>query len=259
MVYFAWILRGVTPPKDFLYPFLFQYRKPVAITETIPESPLYCPRLGFFTIIRNKRCTPQIYALLCDMRDLTCGFVDLELLGPRERIEMSTSTPDSIFTRVLGLPSANISGIAVSGDWVYECCRLAAYIYCYQLCTPVVNRSVNLLSLVSVTHNLQSALAKTDTSGCWGDMAGVLFWCALVGSNCMHDALSKSDAFFQSDESLVNDLNLQKNEYCRKWLTLLAVRLGVVLGFQYPEAICVTLRRFIHVRGATFGHSTSLG
>jgi hypothetical protein len=259
MVYFAWIMRGATPPVVFNYPFVYQYRQLFTTTESLPESPLYSPRLGFFTIIRNKRCTPQIYDLLCDMRDLTCRFIDVDLLGPRETAESFQSTPEAIYARVLNLASAAIPGTIVSGDWVYESCRLAAHIYCSQLCPPSADDIVHTSSLISVIHDLQSTLARSDVSECWGDMAGVLFWCALIGSNCMRDALKLLNLSVLSDQDQPQDLSLQKHEYCRKWLTLLAVRIGVVLGFQYPEAICVTLRRYIHVRSAALRAYNSLG
>jgi predicted RNA-binding Zn-ribbon protein involved in translation (DUF1610 family) len=253
MVLFAWVMRGATPPRAFTTSFMYQHRQHFAIVETIPESPLYCPRVGFFTIVRDKRCTQQIYDLLCDMRDLTCGFLDPDLIGPREPCETVDSTPESIYSRVLDLPSARLFNIAVTGNWVYESCRLAAYIYGYQLCAPAANDFVNISPLISVVHNLQSALAKSDISDCWGDMAGVLLWCALVGGKCMYDNLLRCKACTLPHQTQFEKSDLEKHEYCRKWLTLLAVRIGVVLGFQYPEAICTTLRRFTHVQKITVG------
>lgn len=37
----------------------------------IPESPIYCPRDHFTTVVRSSLCTESIYELLSDMRDLT--------------------------------------------------------------------------------------------------------------------------------------------------------------------------------------------
>ncbi|KAF1811129.1 hypothetical protein P152DRAFT_80128 [Eremomyces bilateralis CBS 781.70] len=45
-------------------------------SKTIVESPLYCPRDDFFTVLRSKRCTPAIYELICDARDMTNLFVE---------------------------------------------------------------------------------------------------------------------------------------------------------------------------------------
>jgi hypothetical protein len=247
-VYIVWIVRGFMPPNHFLDPFLYSYRLPFTNTDKVPESPLYAPRLGFFTIIGNKRCTPQLYDLLCDMREFINGFVDVQLIGPRQSNDSFGKTKNSIFSRLMKLPSASILNTAVSDDWVYESCRLAAQVHYRQLCMPFATDIVEISSRISVIHELQSALNKSDISDCWDDMAAALFWCSLVGANGMYDAIQRLDTFFLPNQSKVKEMDLQKHEHCWKWLTLLVVRIGVVLGFQYPEAICITLRRFIHVR-----------
>src|ERR1700759_1523400 len=98
MMLLAWTLRGCAPPKRFIAPFIYQYRQSYQVEECIPESPLYCPQPAFFSIIKEKRCTMQIYNLLCEMRDLTCGFMDVALVGPRESCQVTTSSPDAIST-----------------------------------------------------------------------------------------------------------------------------------------------------------------
>jgi hypothetical protein len=75
----------------------------------------------------------------------------------------------------------------------------------------------------------------------------------------MHETLPKLEGCILLNGGWVNDLELQQYVYCKKWLTLLAVRLGVVLVFPHPEAICVSLRRFIHVLSAALGLFDSLG
>jgi hypothetical protein len=244
-------MRGTIPPSYFMDPFLYRHRHQFTATEIIPESPFYCPRLSFFTIIRNKRCNPQIYDLLCDMRDLTGEIIESELVGPREPSDICNSTPESIHSRVNSLPSASSPGHGTSGDWTYESCRLSASIYCFHQCSSSATNLTEVVSLLSLIQNLHLSLARSDVSNCWDDMAGVLFWCVLVGSNSMYHALRMLNANIQLGQNLVSDSDLQRHGNCLRWLRLLAVRTGVLLGFQHPEAICVTLRRFIRAQYRT--------
>jgi hypothetical protein len=70
---------------------------------------------------------------------------------------------------------------------VYESCRLAALIYCHVLYDRFPSSDIiNISPSLPLLHSLQAALVKTDISECWGDMAGVLYWCALVGGIVMH-------------------------------------------------------------------------
>jgi hypothetical protein len=243
MVLLAWILRGCTPPKHFITPFMYQYRHLNSAESFIPESPLYCPHPWFFSISTDARCTARTYVLLCEMRGLTCGLIDINIIGPRETCELTVSNPFIIYARILALPPANVPGQAISTDWTYEACRLAACIYCSQLCGRPTD---DVTTLFPAIHELHAALVKSDVSDCWDGMAGVLFWCALVGANCMQDALQQVSS---SQQIRRCKQDLPRHEHCKKWLTLLAVRLSVVLGFQYPSIICTTLRRYVHVRG----------
>ena len=256
MTLLAWTLRGCAPPMHFTVPFIYRYRQPYLVNEFIPESPLYCPQPGFYSIIEEKRCTAQIYNLLWEMRELTCWFMDVALIGPRESCEFATSSPDAICTRILGLPSANFPGHAATGDWIYESCRLAACISCFQMRAGPEN---NIILLVPIVHELHSALKKSDISDCWEGMSGPLFWCALVGASCMRDALQQLETanLPYSHQVRFCEQELQRHEYCRKWLTLLAVRISVILGFQYPHIICTTLGRYVHVRGLNAGKEHS--
>ncbi len=220
--------------------------RPLPASESIPESPLYCPRSEFFTIVRSRRCSEQIYDILCDMRDVTALSVQLaetSFFGPREATPLPASSAASVCRRAIIRPSAALGGTAVSNDWVYESCRLAALIHCRLFLHRIPSADTRAFPpLFRLGQNLCSALARTDTGDCWGDMAGVLYWCSLVGGAAMRPAPKSPEADTWKD---VRSSELAERERCRRWLTFLAVRLNVVLGLQYPEVVTITLRRFI--------------
>lgn len=182
------------------------------------------------------------------MHDLTTihfSAIEYDFIGPSEFTHTPSSSPASIFGRILAKKPASLPGLPVSNDWVYESCRLAALIYCQIFCDrfPLSSTEATIFSYMPLVHSLRDAIEKTDISDCWGDMAGVLFWCTLVGGRAMRPAIGchMVDGCEERDDSY------GKNECCRRWITLLAVRLSVVLGFQYPDVVTTTLRRFVLV------------
>lgn len=240
-------MRGAQPHS--MYTTFFSSRlRSCSSDESIPESPLYCPRSEYFTILQSKQFSPQIYDLLCDMRDLTIIYfstTEPDIVGPCEATYVPASTLASIIGRSLARQPATLPGTPVWNNWVYESCRLTALIYCHMLCQrsqlPI---AISFPLNSALVHDLHMALAKTDTSDCWGDMAGVLYWCTLVGGAAMLDVLENSN--MKGWEK--GDTSYEKNETCRRWLSILAVRLSVVIGFQHSDIVRTTLMRFVRIR-----------
>ena len=225
----------------------YQLYLPIS-AETIIESPIFCPRGKFVYIPRSRMCSEQTCDILSDMRDLTTIFFSTAEVygGPREAVLATESSPlVSICERTIAHPSASEPGMVVANDWVYESCRLAALVHCYMIypCIPLLHPRT-AVSYLQLVFDLQNALAKTDISICWGDMVGALYWCTLVGGAIIRDVL---EAFAVDGRKYV-DSCYRELEYCRKWLTVLAARLSVVLGFQNADAVTTTLRRFICIR-----------
>lgn len=77
----------------------------------------------------------------------------------------------------------------------------------------------------SPLHALRAALDRSDLSNCWDDMAGVLFWVALVGGA----AASPGDRLL------------------RKWLVAMSVRCSIVLAFGHGAAVVGALRMLLRV------------
>jgi hypothetical protein len=97
----------------------------------IPESPLFCPRPNFVTILKDERCSPSIHGLLRDMRDLTDLFLShniiLEVPSDTDEIRPAFScsadvdynaTVAGLRDQLTNLLPASIPGHPDSGDWV---------------------------------------------------------------------------------------------------------------------------------------------
>jgi hypothetical protein len=76
--------------------------------------------------------------------------------------------------------------------------------------------------------NLRTAIENSDMSDCWSDMAGVLWWIALVTGSASR----------RSDKVL------------KKWYRALAVRCSILLCFEHPEPVHATLLRMSEVISA---------
>jgi len=239
MVFLACVVHGYQP--HVMYTMFFSSRvKRVPRNERIPESPIYCPHNGFFFSTTNPLCSKETCSILRDMHDFTTIFFSIigpDYIGPDEATYVPVSSSASILGRLLAKPSASIPDLPTSNDWVYESCRLAALIFChisFHRSLPSDNSAIS--SQWPLIRDLCNAIAKTDTSDCWGSMSGSLYWCTIIVLIAMRD------------ESLGGSGNKDENKrYGTKWLRLLATRLSVVLGFQYPDAIIRTLRRSIRV------------
>lgn len=142
----------------------FRFPPPPPPDATIPESPLFCPRTEFFTLIqigkdeaRNRRCRPHTYELLTEMRDLTNHFCvegktlqALEAKAQEQGAEQSSAQEEQLkqqenarrkFQRISSrvsqkinsLHSASEPGRDESNDWFYEATRLCSILYTYAL------------------------------------------------------------------------------------------------------------------------------
>ncbi|KAL9090723.1 MAG: hypothetical protein Q9165_005211 [Trypethelium subeluteriae] len=143
----------------------FKFPPPPPPEFPIPESPIFCPRAEFFTLIeirndekRNRRCNPHTYELLTEMRDLTNHFCaegkTLEALEAKAQgrggVESSLAAEDyqqqqeearrkfhrissRIFQKVARLHSALEPDRDETNDWYYEAVRLTSCIYTHAL------------------------------------------------------------------------------------------------------------------------------
>jgi hypothetical protein len=257
---------------------------PVSAEEALPESPLYCPRDTFVTIPEDARCSTSTLDLLSDMKDLTNLFVahntklnqvhdidavDIERLSPPD--EAYEATICAIRTRLAHLPSAHTPGSSVSGDWVYEACRITATIYTTAIAMGVpfsVAADPNYTKLLEsstpsgtwesdehfikphLAETLHETLKRTDTSNLWKNMSGVLYWVGAVGAaaariSCTID-MAQQDRFAPEAYSV----------WVRRCLIMTATRTMIVLVFEHPTAIIAAQRTLLKVQELIGSHAS---
>lgn len=196
---------------------------------TEPESPVYYPCGEFLSLERSGYNKRHTQALLRTLRDVTHS-----LLYPRSARALPTPAEEAerqrLCRKVSCLPSAEVQGTDEFGDWKYESCRLAAVIYTTAIAQRVPFSAAPLLaSTTSLVSKLKAALERSDLSDCWGDMAGVLLWIALVGG-----AAAK---------------NLPKEKAPeRRYIAAISVRCAIKLAFQHRTAVLSTMRCLLKVQ-----------
>ncbi|KAF2179054.1 hypothetical protein K469DRAFT_597534, partial [Zopfia rhizophila CBS 207.26] len=262
-------------------PLFYNYKPsrftPIDEMTAIPESPLFCPRSEFFTIIHNFRCSKYTYELLCDMRDLTDLFLsyhaDMDRVHDIEagdRVPPSGLTLAEYETKVAGirarleaLSSAYTPGLLVSNDWVYESCRIAALIYTSAIILRVPFSIVSepgnstFLRDTGILGNsfvgghqtstrlvdvLYQTLEKADLSDVWDSMSGVLYWAAAVGA-----AAARTPASINMSQT-PKTRNEAYATWVRRCLIMFATRAMILLVFEHPLPILAAQKRLLRVQ-----------
>lgn len=252
----------------------------------IPESPLFCPRAEFYTILRDPRCSEYTYELLCDMRDLTRLFIDhnadlntvLELKVEEDITRLGPSFTDyeakvaGIRARLASLPSAYTPGHPATNDWLYESCRIAAIIYAGAIImrttfsaaadpsrNPIISDGVFMansfvggyLPATRLTEALYEALLRSNTSNVWGDMSGVLYWVAIVGAAAARTPITIN--MNQKDRSRSDARAI----WIRRCLIMHATRPLLLLVFQHPLPIIMAQKQLLKVQELTGSGSSA--
>ncbi|KAF1844844.1 uncharacterized protein K460DRAFT_405124 [Cucurbitaria berberidis CBS 394.84] len=245
-------------------------------TAAIPESPLFCPRPEFATIVNDSHCSRFTHDLLCDMRDLTDLFLthhaELEVIfdideGEMRRLSSASVDYDikvaEIRERLASLPSAYIPGLPMSNDWVYEACRITALIYTTSIimrvpfsvaadpCQNLVFSDSRALANaqagghmlpIRLTEALYEVMERTDTSNIWDDMSGVLYWVCSVGAAAARTPASINMA--QQSRFLSHGYAV----WIRRSLIMFSTRAMIVLVFQHPLPVILAQRRLLKVQ-----------
>lgn len=237
------------------------------MTTFLPESPLYCPRSDFETLVDDVQCSPYTYRLLSDMRDLTDLFLSHNLQDIEKEDLGGLETPlvnhdikvSEIRARLANLPSAYTPGLPTSSDWVYEACRLAALIYAAAIIMQVpfsvaADRSCNRM-LFDPDHSnpnhgghtplvelLYEVSKLTDISNVWNDMAGVLYWVSAVGA-----AASRTPATLDMSQ-LPRFRDEAYSVWVRRCHIMTSARTMIVLVFQHPRPIIMAQKKLLKVQ-----------
>ncbi|KAF1926601.1 uncharacterized protein M421DRAFT_67080, partial [Didymella exigua CBS 183.55] len=257
---------------------------PVSAEAALPESPLYCPRSTFLTISDDARCSMSTLDILSDVRDLTSIFVArntrLNQVRDSDAVDTERSSPPddayeamvcAIRTRLAQAPSAHTPGVSISGDWVYEACRITGIIYTTAIAMGVpfsVAADPNYTNLLGssspfstwdsdqqfvkphLTETLYETLKRADTSNVWGNMSGVLYWVSAVGAAAARIPsamdMAQQDRFAPEAYSV----------WIRRCLIMTATRTMIVLVFEHPTAIIAAQRTLLTVQELIGSHAS---
>jgi hypothetical protein len=245
------ILRGQAEP-PMLHGFVPSRRSSALMVYPPPISPLYAPHGDVSSLY--GRCPDATYQIISDMHDLTRTFVTRwtyggDMYSPTSSAQLASydTHMQQIYTRLLENEPTEGS---VASDWVYECCRLAALIYCRSIVQAVpLHESANLLNarrseadisnttLISALHN---ALEHTDRRGNWGDLCGVLLWVTLVGGAA---SWPSSNSLYGVEHEIE-----ASTAWTRKCFALYAVSSSLSHGFEHSGATVAAQRTMLQVQ-----------
>ena len=101
--------------------------------------------------------------------------------------------------------------------------------------------------IASTLHvHIRDALMKTDITDCWGNMAGVLFWIALVaGAAANPGATPRAGHCVENVDQLGTGGDAEE---ARTWLAAILVRCSIVLGFEYGPSMMETVKTMVAVQ-----------
>jgi hypothetical protein len=169
--------------------------------------------------------------------------------------------------RLASLPSAYTPGLPISGDWVYESCRIASIIYASAIILRVPlsvaaepGRSIILADSPLVQTGgssgnnrasppprldevLYEALERSNTEYVWGDMSGVLYWVSLVGAAAARTPISLKMSMEPS-----RPRSEAYSTWVRRCFIMFATRAMIILIFQHPLPIILAQRKMLKVQ-----------
>lgn len=245
-------------------------------TAAFPDSPLFCPRQEMYSTLQASACSEWTYELLCDMRDLTdlfiahCSENTVHVsLAQADTARFASLLPDydskvfEIRTKLASLPSAYTSGSPVTGDWVYESCRIAAIIYTSAIITRVPlsvaaeprknaiiqdtastdhHRGVGNVFNTRLTEALYEVMERTNTGAIWDDMSGVYYWVAAVGA-----AAARSPITINTYQR-PNSRSEAYSTWVRRCTMMFATRAMIILIFQHPLPVLMAQRKLLKIQ-----------
>lgn len=244
----------------------------------LPESPLFCPS-NFATIINDPRCSTFTCNILRDMRDLTDLFIAHEsaMEIQRDAFEVDATYTENrdieynsmvtaIRKRLTRLPSAHVSNLPTSNDWVYEACRIAALIYAASIIlrlpisdtadpcqNPLVAESeasyrlepgASLLN-TRLSEALFNALQHTPVADLWDNMSGVFYWVSTVGA-----AAARSPAVIYETPQWQS----REEKWSRRCLVNFSTRAMIKLVFDHSKPVLMAQKKLLKIQQLVARH-----
>lgn len=128
-------------------------------TATIPESPLFCPRRGFETIKRSKRCSPRALELLRDIR-MMMDFSLHETQHGRQNSQSMKNLYKKITSHYPSVAELQETNVLTRSDWTYEAIRVAAILQA----TAMIERAPLSEALHSAAQRQNPSQTSASTS-----------------------------------------------------------------------------------------------
>ncbi len=256
-------LRETPPHADFLDYAERQNTSSFVSTERFPESPMCCRPTGFCVINKVLVGQAATYALLELSRKLVISqqvsseTAICELDAPTTRQVTPVETLSDLCNQIFQAPSGlELQFDEMNERYVYESIRIAAITCAHaaQQRLPLSQAAMELSrrqsrpsyvnlpkASIPLPIMLKHTLMRTNTSDCWGHLAGVLFWVTMVGGAAANPG------------PLANEEREGQDEDARKWITAVAVRCCIVLGFEHGMAVLEMLKRLVQFEGYLSG------
>lgn len=234
----------------------------------LPESPVYARPSGYVTIYKSFASDGPVCRLLDLTRRLTSDFSTNaaqtnESTGQEKDRDETDLDLFTLTAKIFASPTAEELDLGHMSDrYTYEAIRLTSHIYAQSIISRVpFSQAAQRLQTMGLYRSLQpgtlsaeapymercamhihvrNALMRTDTTDCWGHMAGVLFWIALIAG-----AAGNPEA---APEGYVERRESGEEEEARKWLAAVVVRCSIVLGFEYGAAIMETVKKVVGIQ-----------
>jgi hypothetical protein len=141
------------------------------------ESPLLQSNIRFGDICETLGISKAAADILDDMRFLTCSIIALSAneANAQETVKLLT-TARWIHDRVSVLPSIMNEDSSLAGDFIYECCRIAAVVYSFSILNRIsLSKACSMLEQQKFWANMpRITLSK------WKSVSGIYLWLCLV-------------------------------------------------------------------------------
>jgi hypothetical protein len=231
----------------------------------IPESPVYAKQSGYQTLTKTLGPENRTFQMLDVLRKLTITFLDSA--QPQHE---KACLPPSLYLQQLShqvfafLDAQDIDFGTMSERYTYEAVRITSHIYAHAVTNRVsfseaaiylqrtenyktlqpgyLSRNAPYMENCCMHIHIRNLLMRTDTSDCWGQMVGVLFWVALIAGASANPA-AWPGGYVPRRES-------GEEEEARKWLAAVVVRCSIILGFEFGSPVLETLKRVMAVQQA---------
>lgn len=141
------------------------------------ESPLLRSGVSFQNTIEKLALSKETATILDDMRFLTTAVISLADNHTDYETEKLMKTAKWINDRTNALPSISDNNSCLAGDFIYECCRMAAKVYSTAIMTRMpLSQACNIQDIVAF-WNVMPRVSLTR----WKSISGIFLWiCAVL-------------------------------------------------------------------------------